>query len=314
MRLYFDTNVYSYIAAACEEKEVRRLLTGAGYGIRASASNLFEIYAIPDNDRRIREVNALTTVATSFEQRPQSWLQAEEVRREIKRLRPSWIKPRVRVQTIRQFLRAHRQMWQDACSKILPPSKDYAQYHYQFEGGIRSQRRFQKDMRKLRLDAASEARVTISSHEFEKEFGLDPEVFWRNECAHVWYEALVTRNPASRDYADWLDPFLRDSVFKDSSYQRFWCEDVTAETVPRNRLSGLMDYYQTSYKIGHGNAEDTIHAGHLFDEDVFVTSDVAFHKVLSQIVQLHLDGVGEPLLLERSAPSALEQLRTAFSL
>ena len=46
MKLYFDTNVYNFIAACGESNSVRRFLDGLGYTVQASGENLFEIYAI----------------------------------------------------------------------------------------------------------------------------------------------------------------------------------------------------------------------------------------------------------------------------
>src|SRR5260370_119306 len=49
-----------------------------------------------------------------------------------------------------------------------------------------------------------------------------PEVYWRVASLQVWYNAIEARNPASRDYADWLGPYLREGCFRDDSYPSFW--------------------------------------------------------------------------------------------
>ncbi len=88
MRLYFDTNVYSFITECDESRLVRRFLDQSGHKVQASSENLFEIYAIPERLKRRHELITLITVASSFEPKPQSWLHAYEVRREISRCRP----------------------------------------------------------------------------------------------------------------------------------------------------------------------------------------------------------------------------------
>ncbi len=129
----------------------------------------------------------------------------------------------------------------------------------------------------------------------------------------AWYQALVVRSPASRDYADWLDPYVKEAAFNDPTYARFWLQDVRAENIPRNRLVGLVTYYQVHHKIAHGNAEDQIHAGNLLDVDLFITADRAYYAVLLEVVNRHFTGVARPLLLDRRAPSALGELSAALS-
>ena len=92
MKLYFDTNVYNFIAACGESHAVRRFLDNAGHKVQASSSNLFEIYAIPDSSARRTEISTLVTIASSYEPKPQSWLHAYEVRREIRSVPPTLVK------------------------------------------------------------------------------------------------------------------------------------------------------------------------------------------------------------------------------
>jgi hypothetical protein len=141
----------------------------------------------------------------------------------------------------------------------------------------------------------------------------DPEMFWRADCLMAWHNALVIRSPASRDYADWLDPYIKEAAFNDPTYKRFWLQDIRAEKVPRNRLVSMVTYYQMHHKIAHGNAEDQIHAGNLLDVDLFFTADRAYHTVLLEVVSRHFTNVARPVLLDRRAPSALSELSSALS-
>jgi len=141
---------------------------------------------------------------------------------------------------------------------------------------------------------------------------LNPEIHWRAECILIWYQALIARSPTSRDYVDWLEPFVKKDAFKDPTYHDFWLHDVKAETVPLNRLMGLVGDYQTDHKITHGNAQDQIHAGNLLNADLFLTADRAYHAVLGDVVTHHYPEVKCPVLLDRNAPSALEALSSAM--
>ena len=137
----------------------------------------------------------------------------------------------------------------------------------------------------------------------------DAETFWRVECLLVWFNAVSLRYKASRDYADWLAPYLKDGAFQDPSYKEFWLQDVKSENVPLNRLTGLVGYYQTKRKITHGNAADQIHASHILDADLFVTADTAFHGVLLDVQTNHFpQSHCRIALVERGASSAVAEL------
>jgi hypothetical protein len=143
--------------------------------------------------------------------------------------------------------------------------------------------------------------------------GTDPEVFWRVDSLQVWYNAIEDKDPASRDYADWLGTDLRPGCFRDESYLSFWLREVASEAMPLNRLVGLVDFYQLQKKISHGNAADQLHAGYWLRSDLFVTADRAFHEVLTEVRNRHYPERPLPVLAERSAVSFVSQLEGFLS-
>jgi hypothetical protein len=318
MKLYFDTNIYNFIAACGESHAVRRFLDSSGHKVQASSENLFEIYAIPEASARGTELSTLVTVASSFEPQPQSWLHAYEVRREIGRCRPHWVKKVPFTKQARQFLKGHRQSWEEAKTLQRPREWAYAVYRRDAEGAVHIDRELQKAMRERQLTRKNTLRLVALNNHTETEIVSDaelrdPEIFWRAACMVVWYNALVVRAPGSRDYTDWLAPYVKEEAFQGSTYTQFWLQDVKAECVPRNRLLGLVNYYQTSHKITHGNATDQLHASHLLDSDLFFTADRAYHTVLLEVLNRHFPSVALPILLNRSAQSALGELSSALS-
>src|SRR2546427_954287 len=134
MTLYFDTNIYNFVAACGENHAVRRFLDKSGHKLQASSENLSEIYAIPDASARRTELSTLVTVAASFEPKPQSWLHAYEVRREIGRCRPHWVKKFPFTKQAQHFLKGHRQSWEEAKTLQRPRAQAYAVYRQYAEG------------------------------------------------------------------------------------------------------------------------------------------------------------------------------------
>jgi hypothetical protein len=143
----------------------------------------------------------------------------------------------------------------------LPPADAYALYSDDAEKGILTQRQFQKTIRESR----SLNNVTFSlqnpSGQISDFDTSDPEVFWRFDGLMVWYNAIERKDPSCRDYHDWLAPYIKPGSFRDPSYQSFWLQEASGDAMPLNRLVGLVNFYQLSHKVTHGNAGDQLHAG-----------------------------------------------------
>lgn len=136
----------------------------------------------------------------------------------------------------------------------------------------------------------------------------DVERNWRQECLQSWHNALVNREPGSRDYVDYLGPYLKPSAFVDPvSTARFWLTEVDGDRVPLNRATGLAHFFQLEHKVGHGNPLDSLHACYLLDVDVFVTADRAFATTLDKL-KTHLAHHADVLFVDRSSASTVDEL------
>jgi hypothetical protein len=190
----------------------------------------------------------------------------------------------------------------------LPPADAYALYSEDAEKGIFAQRHFQKTIRELR----SPNNVSFSLHSPSGQISecdtTDPEVFWRVDGLMAWYNAIEGKHPSSRDYHDWLAPYIKPGSFRDPSYQSFWLQEISGDAMPLNKLVGLVSFYQLSHKVTHGNAADQLHAGHWLRDDLFFTADSAFYSVLMQIADAHFKRRPKPVFIDRQAPSCVKQV------
>jgi hypothetical protein len=313
VRLYFDTNVYRFINEIKEIERIAQLLAERDCILVASSTNLFETYAITSPLERERELKAIVALADDFESYPESWWHAVELRREIKRLRPGWLRSVGSKRQLRDFLRGHRALWEEARRGIMPDPDTYAVFRRDSEGGVKNLRGGQQEQRQaLRGGAKNFTLRTIYGESLRVEIG-DPEIYWRWECLQVWYNALELGMPASRDYADWLRPYLRRGCFRDRSYTSFWLSEAMSDALPLNRLTGLVAFYQLQQKITHGNAADQLHATRWLTSDMFVTADRAFHEILTAVATHHFPNRPHPVLVNRSASTMSDQLESLLA-
>jgi len=313
MNLYFDTNIYRFITERDETRRVAALLKYFGCRLLVSAGNLFETYAVKSFANRAKEVETIVQLGSRYQSPPESYLHALEVRREVKRLRPKWINTFPRRKNERFFLKGHLKRWAEAKAGMLPPDSAFKLYSRDAENGIATIKQTQKRVRASSRKAISEFRVQMPAGQIVPVDLEDPEIYWRTEGLLAWHQAIEMKSPASRDYADWLAPHLRPKSFADPSYYTFWLNEVSADAMPYNRLTGLVSYYQLRQKITHGNAADQIHSSCWLLSDLFITADRGFHEALSSAAR-HYPGQPLPVLANRDSPSfalQLEQILTA---
>lgn len=319
MEIYFDTNVYDFIARQQEELIIRNFLDSNNLRVKVSSGNLYEILATANPDHRLAQVAAVVIIASTYEDFPQSWMHAEEVRSEIARCHPAWLRYAPSSRLLRKaegFLDQHRTLWNKIRSLDLPPPEDFALYQRDAQQGIEKNVAFQGAMKhgirtagtKFSVVASGLGKTTVIQPDKE----LTADEYWRYECMMVWFNAIARKNKESRDYADWLLPYLKDDVFLGPTYQKFWAEEVDPVKVTKNRIVALTGYYQMLYKLSPGNAGDQIHASILTDVDLFITADKRFYRVLNTIVAHHYPSIGKPLLISREG-SALAALQKVLS-
>jgi len=199
-------------------------------------------------------------------------------------------------------------LWKDAQQGVMPESEAYAVFRRDSEQGVNQNRRAQQELRRERQNGPLNCTLyTPDGGELPIQLA-NPEVYWRWDCLQVWYNAVELHSPESRDYADWLCPYLRPGCFREPSYALFWLREVNGDLLPLNRLTGLIAFYQLRKKITHGNAADQLHASHWLRSDLFVTADRAFYDILSEVATRHYPNQPHPVLIERSATTVRGQL------
>ena len=303
MLVYLDSNVFDFVAKNGDLKTVASMLKQRRIAVLASEYHKLETLAISDLAVRRRQLTTMTTLASRYTERPLAWRHAQELRFEIVRCRREWIDRFPREKEVHRFLRSHKEMWNLAQEGELP-SLGVSRYRSDSEAGIGVSRKYQKFVRNEQVTAKKPATLTYrwqGNGSFVAFALTDPEEYWRNECAMAWFQAIVNRNPASRDYADYLAPYLKTDVFAEMDYASLWKHEICGTNVPLNRITGLADFFQLQAKIGHGNAYDRMHANFGTTVDAFLTCDKAFCNVLSSLKAYLGGSFATPVLVDRGA-------------
>jgi hypothetical protein len=290
MLAYFDTNVYSLIATTGEAGRLRAWLDENGVTVFASMDNLMETWATPRASTMELQLQAITTVARRFERLPQPYLHAKEVLIELQRFRPGWIKPRPQTRGISRYLRTHACHWNCAKAGRLPDQESHAAYQKLYSSGAERALEAQRAAKRVGDDDA----VFLGE---AGRFGLQPvvkvdlrdaEQAWRITCLTAWHAAIVERRPSSRDYLDYLGPYLTTEAFRDKQdAASFWLAEVDGARMKLNRAVGLAQHFQVFRKLQASNAGDIIHAAYLLEAEVLLTADRRFEFGLERCCRHH---------------------------
>ncbi len=309
-KLYFDTNIYDFIFKSGQTNQVHLFLQDEGYKVLASNTNLIELLNVPDLKTRKNLINTLRTISSSHEQSPMSWIQTKEILCEIRRCRPYWINNTNYGQIHQQNCLKNYDLWGNIDNLISQNESTFSDFKNDFEKGINRLSGAQRNLKEIFKQQNSIYLFPFhndSSISFE-----DPNIFWRAELFFIWYNAIVLKLPESRDYSDWISPFLTGLAFRDPSNWSFWFKEVFPEKLKHNMISSLVDYYQIKHKVTHGNSQDQMHAPYILDCDRFFTADRDFCNILTEIVKHHFPHKSLPLFVDRSSANALNAISSVL--
>jgi hypothetical protein len=122
MRLYFDRSVFDHVLAAGEEERSDGWLREEGRALLLSGEHLAEALRIPDAGKRRAFISLLTSAPRDH--LPPAYLHAEELRAEIRRLRPRWMRRFPDSSRVSYWLNASKRRWVEAKLPCLGPELD----------------------------------------------------------------------------------------------------------------------------------------------------------------------------------------------
>lgn len=295
-----------------ETQLVKSFLMSGKHSLIASEINLIEFGRIPESKSDLRglEISNVVRLATRFRDFPCSYVQSMELIRELRRIRPDWLRPFKSKAGAKKFLRSHNAKWQDALKGTYPSSFE-KQKRLNEEKSMQpqilaAQREWRQGPERNYLQTHDKATGDALSKYLIK----SADAKWREDRFVAWEAALRQKHPFVQDYIDYAAPYIRDTMHTPlENAIEFWLFEADANNMPHNRAVGLTWHYQTNYQIDSGNPYDVSHSHNLIDVDFFVTCDKNFYKVLSAVSR-DIPNSARPLFLKRKSHSACEQLIT----
>jgi len=288
MKLYLDHNVYARITDRDEAGLVEGWLHATSSSILPSQVTLLEASRISRDADRAARLRTIMRLCPGFPA-PHAFLDARELRDELKRVRPNWLRARPETAAIDLHLNDHRRQWRSMRADPSYRGPEFAHVEAVLSPGVGVVREFHRAGRAL-------AQRDTGRHS-TGDMAVFLETAWRIESMAVWDGALFERDPLMRDYWDYLSPYLLPIEITELDWQEFWLRDCNADCLPRARTLALAGYFQQRQPVSAGNALDTLHAVGLLYCDVFVTADRAFYDALQEL-QPWLPTGGKPILVD----------------
>lgn len=298
VKLYFDSSVYAFVEARDEARGVRTWLRRKGHDLFASdEADLGEAIRTRDPTTRARRIRIVTSIARLSEP-PTDLVMAKELLGEINRCHPEWISRYPSLRSQQEYMaRRRRQSWSPFKAD---PSADSPTAQF-FLG------RVHRVLGANRAGARARREIRTKGGAIYKDFGR----FARWQMEMDWRLLLLDPTTPGAEH-DWLGPCLDLPLMfrqRSTDWERFCATEVDLNRVRMNYFSLAIIYSQTGTSIG--DTVDRIHACNLLTFDRVVTADKRFFSTM-QRARAIAPTTGEPVLIDRGAPSVVGELQRAL--
>ncbi len=317
MELYFDSSVYGYIDDLSEAKSVRRWLAYRRHTLVASdEANIGEAVRIHDTNARASRVMAIFRAGARLARTPADMVSADELLKELARVRPAWIKAYPTLKSRSDYLQHRRQTVWDELRRdatFVPPAANTVfpildRVIGENKAAQKARRQAVLAGRAMNFVAKMRPDLTSVMNSY-----TPLECYIRYQLYIDWTHLLQQRVVASAE-VDWLAPHLDlNEMLRDvdtGPWLDFWFREADPSRMPATVLSILIEKQQDQYKINAGNTLDRVHGTYLQMVDRVVTADVDFHDAMLYAAGL-VHARGAPILIKGSATSVVAELRAA---
>jgi hypothetical protein len=313
-RLLLDSNVWRYFVDARALPELLSATRRSRHTVLMSPAVLYE--AAKTRDVVVRD-KLLSAMTLSLWKRlmPEAYSEALEIRAEVRRVRPEWLKPEP---DLTWFNRV-RHDWTRAKGGNWDRIRIHPKFLESLEEGVTSRSREQAYRQREGSLSWSPKWRTASLMKVMAE-PAKPLNGWNGTAVEAWRFAALTvftRSLQTEDhhpYFDWLggDIELDMMLFQSESLAKFWLHDVETVNMPRHWLRWSFEFLQRQYAVSDGTPVDAQIGTYLVDANLFLSAD----KTMVRIAEKCRDDAPFPLAASVRVPggsacveAVLEQLR-----
>jgi hypothetical protein len=314
-RILLDSNVWRYFIDAGALPALLDATRRSRHVVMMAPAVLYEAAKTGNPAVRSQLLSAMTLPVWK-RMMPEAYSEAEEIRSEVRRVRPLWLRPhpdmawfkRVRHDWIRtkggnwDRIRAQPEMVErlDAGTTSRAREQTYAQREDSLSWSPKWR-------------TASLTKTMGQPTQPMKGWNGTPVEAWRFGALSTFRQALSTDH---HPYLDWLggDLELDMMVFQEASLEAFWLHDVELMNMPRHWLRWAFEFLQHQYAVSDGTPVDAHIGTYLVDVDLLLSADKALVRVAEKCRQDAPFPIGASFLVPGGAPcvdAVLEQLRTA---
>jgi len=282
MRVFLDTNIWSYVADWGAASELAAVIRESNVELAVSPAIVDEAMALPQEAARSRLLSVVTDPRWT-RLMPEAFNECAEVKREIQRLRPEWIIAAPKLAEVNRlrydWVRRTGGFWGRARTGALPLVSDES------VRGDRESRLAREESYRIRQRVATNGRPAGGDTHLEHVAYIPANGTpgWNGNPVHYWRmpslrffraELLIYASPVR----EWLDSevdvvaMLGDAA----SMNRLWLHEMDPTAVPRQWLRGAFEFLQAWHKVTDGTPGDARLATHLVEVDWLVSADKNF--------------------------------------
>ncbi len=275
LRILLDSNVWRYIVDANAVGIIQRASRKSRNTLVVAPAVLFE--AARTSNKSLRDILLEALARRSWKRlMPEAYSEAEELKNEIKRLRPEWLRPTPDLVLFRRL----RHDWARARGGVWDRMRADAEPLQRIEAEMIQRTRDQAYA--LREDAAkalppkwrsASMTKTMASFPFPVPgWNGQPVEMWRVDALNVFRAAMTLPHYAT---FDWLtgEVDLALMLFQSESLVKFWMHDVDLQRMPRYWLRWGFEFLQRMQRVTDGTPVDAQLGTYLIEADLMLSAD-----------------------------------------
>lgn len=280
-RILFDSNVWRYFIDADELPSLLKAARRSRHVVVMSPAVQYEAAKTGNVIVRDKLLSAMTLPAWK-RLMPEAYHEAEEIRAEVRRVRPVWLRPEPDVTRFKHT----RYDWTRARNGNWDRIKNHPDLLERVDEEVATRAREQAYL--LREDSLgwSPKWRTASLMKTMAE-PATPMKGWNGTQVEAWRFAALsvfTHSLQSKDhhpYLDWLggDIELNMMLFQSESLVKFWLHDVETTNMPRHWLRWAFEFLQRQHAVSDGTPVDAQIGTYLLDADLFLSADKAMVRI-----------------------------------